>query len=188
MEEDLENDIPAQEDNGEETEEKPDEEETDGKKQDGENLEEENLEEENPGGEDLNEKTAEKEITDEELKMTELMKAPVPDKPEEEEVSFLTAETGDYFITLSSGEAIFPEEACLEVKQVDDADTVEELSDMLSKQEGRQAAAEELVCFDMAVLDSDGQEMDLGAQEGSLRVTFEKLAAELNDGEEEPGY
>lgn len=183
MEEDLENDIPAQEDNGEETEEKPDEEETDGKKQDGENLEEEN-----PGGEDLNEKTAEKEITDEELKMTELMKAPVPDKPEEEEVSFLTAETGDYFITLSSGEAIFPEEACLEVKQVDDADTVEELSDILSKQEGRQAAAEELVCFDMAVLDSDGQEMDLGAQEGSLRVTFEKLAAELNDGEEEPGY
>ena len=99
---------------------------------------------------------------------------------EEELGTTLTAEEGDYRITVTAKEAVFPANAVLDVTQVNDSETMSELEKALRElEEDETISEEELACFDLAVLDGDGDELELDSSR--VKVTIELLAAKSDE-------
>lgn len=102
---------------------------------------------------------------------------------EENMVAELMAVAGDYRITVSAEEAIFPETARLQAEQVEDEDTVSRIRDTTARQDGDEEGEEtqeaEIVCFDLGIVDEENNEMDWEGDNALMTVSLERLLAPM---------
>lgn len=98
----------------------------------------------------------------------------------------LTAEAGDYIVTVSAGNEVFPEGVRLSAKLIENEAKTKKLKEALEELEGEtDIADEELIYFDISVLDEDGNEVQPDNEKGNVTISFKHLAVLMEDSEEE---
>uniref|UniRef100_UPI0006D03CEF hypothetical protein n=1 Tax=Clostridium sp. NkU-1 TaxID=1095009 RepID=UPI0006D03CEF len=96
----------------------------------------------------------------------------------------LTAEAGDYLVMVSADTDVFPEDVSLLVKLIESKDATENLKQALEELEGNiNIADEDLVYFDVTVLDKDGNEVQPDNEKGSITISFENLIEQTEGAE-----
>lgn len=102
----------------------------------------------------------------------------------------LTAEAGDYLITVSADAEVFPEDVSLAVELMGHEDTAA-LKQAIEALEGAEEIPEkELAYFDVTILCEDGQEVQPDNKKGNVTISFENMYELLDDTNlmDTPGY
>ncbi|WP_125144430.1 Ig-like domain-containing protein [Clostridium transplantifaecale] len=105
----------------------------------------------------------------------------------EKEATVLTAEAGDYRITVTADAGVFPEGVSLSAALIEDEESIEEFAG--SVQDAAGETPDELVVFDITILDEENQEVQPNPEKGKVVVSFENLKKDRSapdaDGEQQ---